>query len=99
MDRWNISEAVRATMLEVTRQFRKEPTASQALLWSVLLGREYRGSRTVRFPRCRMDTAAVLALRARLRSERVPLNARGQARLRLVYRSTHRRCCTGAARK
>lgn len=43
MDRWDIPEAVRVRMIEVARRFRKEPTASEALLWRALRGKQLHG--------------------------------------------------------
>ncbi|GAB4426684.1 MAG: hypothetical protein Fur0044_24690 [Anaerolineae bacterium] len=42
-DRWNIPESLRARMIEVARVFRKEPTASEAILWHALRGRRLAG--------------------------------------------------------
>jgi very-short-patch-repair endonuclease len=42
-DRWDIPEVVRVRMVEVARQFRKQPTASEALLWQALRGRRLAG--------------------------------------------------------
>lgn len=42
-DRRHIPEAMRATMLDVARQFRKEPIASEARLWQALRGKQLGG--------------------------------------------------------
>lgn len=43
MERWDVPEPVRRKMVEVARQFRKEPTHSEALLWSALRGKQLGG--------------------------------------------------------
>ncbi|WP_242026155.1 DUF559 domain-containing protein [Limnothrix sp. FACHB-881] len=40
---WEISSVLRQRMREVARQFRKEPTASEAILWQALRGRKLDG--------------------------------------------------------
>ncbi|WP_239651513.1 endonuclease domain-containing protein, partial [Neosynechococcus sphagnicola] len=40
---WEISPALRQKMTEVARQFRKEPTHSEAILWQALRGRKLEG--------------------------------------------------------
>jgi very-short-patch-repair endonuclease len=42
-ERWNIPESLRARMVEVARAFRKEPTASEAILWGALRARRLAG--------------------------------------------------------
>ena len=42
-DRWHIPQSLRARMVEIARDFRKEPTASEALLWEALRGRKLEG--------------------------------------------------------
>jgi len=39
-DRWEVSDSLREKMTAVARQFRKEPTASEAILWGALRGRK-----------------------------------------------------------
>jgi len=43
MDRWDVPEPVQRKMVEVARQFRKEPTHSEALLWNALRGKQLGG--------------------------------------------------------
>ena len=42
-ERWRIPPALRARMVEVARDFRKEPTPSEALLWRALRGHRLAG--------------------------------------------------------
>jgi very-short-patch-repair endonuclease len=42
-DRWEVPDAVRQKMVEVARQFRKEPTQSEDVLWQALRGRKLEG--------------------------------------------------------
>jgi very-short-patch-repair endonuclease len=42
-DRWEIAEPLHAKMIEVARQFRKQPTASEAILWQALRGKQLDG--------------------------------------------------------
>ncbi|MCG8346963.1 MAG: endonuclease domain-containing protein [Chloroflexales bacterium] len=43
MERWDVPEALRAEMVALARQFRKEPTPSEALLWQRLRRRQLDG--------------------------------------------------------
>jgi very-short-patch-repair endonuclease len=43
VERWEISDALREKMQEVARQFRKEPTVSEKILWQALRGRKLDG--------------------------------------------------------
>jgi len=45
---WQISPALRQRMTEVARQFRKEPTSSEAILWQALRGRKLGGRKMKR---------------------------------------------------
>ncbi|GAB4371183.1 MAG: hypothetical protein Kow00121_12510 [Elainellaceae cyanobacterium] len=40
-EKWEISKATQKKMQEVARQFRKEPTASEAILWEALRNRKF----------------------------------------------------------
>ena len=42
-ERWEVPEALRQKMIEVARQFRKEPTESEALLWKHIRGKKLEG--------------------------------------------------------
>ena len=42
-ERWEVPEVVRQKMVEVARQFRKEPTPSEAILWQALRGKKLDG--------------------------------------------------------
>lgn len=42
-EQWEVPEELRQKMLEVARQFRKEPTSSEAVLWEALRGRKLEG--------------------------------------------------------
>jgi len=42
-DRWEIAPAVKEKMVEIARQFRKEPTRGEAILWDVLRNRNFQG--------------------------------------------------------
>jgi methylmalonyl-CoA mutase cobalamin-binding domain/chain len=42
-DRWNVPAQLQERMKQVAREFRKEPTASEALLWEALRGRRLDG--------------------------------------------------------
>lgn len=42
-ERWEIPEAIRQKMVEVARQFRKEPTPSEDVLWQALRGKKLEG--------------------------------------------------------
>ena len=42
-DHWNISATLKERMVQVARQFRKEPTPSEALLWQALRGKQLEG--------------------------------------------------------
>jgi very-short-patch-repair endonuclease len=42
-DRWEIPESLRRQMVEVARQFRKEPTRGEAILWEAVRGRRLDG--------------------------------------------------------
>ena len=42
-DRWEISDVLRVRMVEVARGFRKEATASEAILWQALRGKQLDG--------------------------------------------------------
>jgi very-short-patch-repair endonuclease len=42
---WDISPALKQKMTEVARQFRKEPTASEEILWQAIRGRKLDGRR------------------------------------------------------
>lgn len=42
-DPWHVPTALRTTMNEVARQFRKQPTCSEALLWQALRGKQLDG--------------------------------------------------------
>lgn len=42
-DRWVIPETLRRKMVEIARQFRKEPTRSEAILWKALRGKKLDG--------------------------------------------------------
>ena len=44
-DRWEVPEGLRRQMVEVARQFRKEPTPGEAILWAALRGRRLDGVR------------------------------------------------------
>jgi adenine-specific DNA-methyltransferase len=43
IDKWEISPALHKKMLEVVRQFRREPTPSEAILWQALRNRKLEG--------------------------------------------------------
>ena len=43
IDHWLVPEALRRKMVEVARNFRKEPTRSEAILWQALRGRKLDG--------------------------------------------------------
>jgi very-short-patch-repair endonuclease len=43
VERWEIAEPLRAKMIEVARQFRKQPTPSEAILWRALRGQQFDG--------------------------------------------------------
>ncbi|MBD2466045.1 endonuclease domain-containing protein [Oscillatoria sp. FACHB-1407] len=40
VDRWEVPESLKQKMLEIARQFRKEPTSSEEILWQALRGRK-----------------------------------------------------------
>jgi very-short-patch-repair endonuclease len=42
---WDISPALKQKMTEVARQFRKEPTTSEEILWQAIRGRKLDGRR------------------------------------------------------
>ena len=42
-DYWKISEELRQRMVEIARQFRKDPTPSEAILWGALRGKQLDG--------------------------------------------------------
>jgi very-short-patch-repair endonuclease len=42
-ERWEVPDAIRRKMVEVARQFRKEPTPSEDILWQALRGRKLEG--------------------------------------------------------
>ena len=42
-DRWEIPEELRRQMVEIARQFRKQPTRGEAVLWQALRGRQLEG--------------------------------------------------------
>ncbi|WP_197036065.1 endonuclease domain-containing protein [Fischerella sp. PCC 9605] len=42
-DKWQVSPELRKKMIEVARQFRKEPTLSEAILWQTLRNRKLEG--------------------------------------------------------
>ena len=42
-DYWKISEGLRQRMVEIARQFRKDPTPSEAILWRALRGKQLDG--------------------------------------------------------
>jgi very-short-patch-repair endonuclease len=39
-DKWEVPEVLKQKMVEVARQFRKEPTASEAIVWQALRGKK-----------------------------------------------------------
>src|SRR5438477_374537 len=43
LDRWDVPEVLRRKMVEVARVFRKQPTATEAILWQVLRARKMDG--------------------------------------------------------
>lgn len=42
-DKWQVPADVRRRMIEIARQFRKEPTPSEAILWQALRNRKLEG--------------------------------------------------------
>ena len=44
-DRWEISPTMHHEMAQIARQFRKTPTASEAMLWEALRGRQIQGAK------------------------------------------------------
>ena len=42
-DQWEISPTMHHEMAQIARQFRKAPTASEAILWEALRGRQMQG--------------------------------------------------------
>jgi very-short-patch-repair endonuclease len=43
LDKWQISPELRYKMVEIARQFRKQPTPSEAILWQALRNRKLEG--------------------------------------------------------
>ncbi len=43
MERWNVPETLRLKMVEIARTFRKEPTASEQILWTALRAKQLYG--------------------------------------------------------
>jgi adenine-specific DNA-methyltransferase len=44
-DRWHIPEPLRRDMIRIARDFRKEPTPTEAILWQHLRGRQVGGAK------------------------------------------------------